>query len=155
MRKFLFLLSVVFVLSGCYQNHKLKDQKPPDLIPENKMANIIGDMNLVTTLASYRRARAQMKPTEQEYFQSVFKHYGVHAEQVRKSLDYYYLDKKSMVRIYDKVLSDFSNLQTELELEMLMKERQFIDKQGVLNYTYDNHWIYRDSVPAFDFKPVF
>ncbi|MBN2639842.1 MAG: DUF4296 domain-containing protein [Bacteroidales bacterium] len=156
MRKSLFLLIMfVLVFSGCYQNNKLNNKKPKNLIPENKMALILKDMNMVTTIVDYRRARGRVKPTEEEYYQSVFQHYDVNAEQVRKSMDYYYSDEKLMVKIYDNILSYFTAMQSDLRIEKQVQEDDLINGDGLFNYNYKKQWIYRDSIPAFNFEPVF
>ncbi|MBN2616499.1 MAG: DUF4296 domain-containing protein [Bacteroidales bacterium] len=151
----LLLLMTVLVFSGCYQNHKLKEKKPANLIPENKMADIIRDMDIITSIVSYRRSKGQVKPTEKEYYQAMFEHYQVTAQQVRSSMDYYYDHQEMMNRIYEKVLADLSLKQSVANLEKGMKENKFLDQNGLHNYQYQSQWLYPDSIRAYDFKPVF
>lgn len=154
-RSILLLLMTVLVFSGCYQNHQLKEKKPANLIPENKMADIVRDMDLITAIVSYRRARGKVKPSEEEYYRAMFQRYQVTAQQVRASMEYYYDHEAVMNRIYEKALADLSLKQSEARLEKGLKENKFLDWDGLFNYGYRNLWLYNDSTPAYEFKPIF
>ena len=157
MRKTLFFLILfLFTLSGCYQNHKLKDVKPADLIPENKMANIIRDMDVISSIVAYHRARGIVRPSEEEYYRALFDHYHVTAKQIRENMRYYNSSDDKMMRIYDRVLSDLSQMQSNVYLEKDVSENKLMDQQGIFNYLYKKQWIfYPDSVPGYQFKPEF
>lgn len=156
MRKsILVLLMMVLVFSGCYQNHKLKEKRPANLIPENKMADIIRDMDEITSIVAYHRARGKVKPSEEDYYRAMFQHYQVTAQQVRSSMDYYYEHEEMMNRINQKVLDDLSLKQIVFRLARDFEKNKILDQQGLFNYGYKNQWLYNDSIPAYNFQPIF
>lgn len=159
MKKNIFLLLLMaLVLSGCYKDNKQKVIKPPDLIPENKLANIIKDMDFVQGIVSYERTHGNRRPAaaEKKYYDYLFKHYGVTAEQVRQSISYYIALGKPMVNIYDKVLEQFYIDQTLLYERQHIVNSPYLDSTGVLRLMWTRHWINNlDSTAPYCFKPIF
>ncbi len=148
---------MAFVLSGCYKDNKLKVTKPVNLIPENELANIIKEMDVIQGIVSYKRTHnVYNQPSEQDYYKVLFKHYEVTAEQVRQSITFYISQGKVMANIYDKVLSQFSMDESILYEEQNAKESHRMDSTGILRLQWKLHWIYsQDSAIPYSFKPVF
>ncbi len=156
-KNFFLLFFLALLLSGCYRNNKLKITRPPDLIPETKMVDILKDMDLIQGIISYNRTHNNHNPNaEQQYYHVVFEHYGVTAEQVRQSMGYYISLGKPMADIYDKVLSNFSIEESMLYQEQNARNLIRLDSAGIFKLQFKEHWIYSgDSSVPFDFKPVF
>lgn len=158
MKKNIFLLFLVaFVLSGCYKDNKLKVTKPADLIPANKLANIIKEMDVIQGIVSFNRTHnIHNSSAEQEYYSVLFKHYGVTAKQVRESMSYYISQGKVMANIYDNVLSQFSIDESLLYALQNARENHRLDSTGILRLQLKLHWIYsQDSAIPYSFKPIF
>lgn len=159
MKKNIFLLLfMALVLSGCYKDNKLKVTKPANLIPENKLANIIKDMDVVQGIVSYTRTNSRIHDPsiEEKYYTFLFRHYGVTAEQVRNSISYYIALGKPMADIYDKVLEKFYIDESLLYQQQNTYNSPFLDSTGILRLHWSRHWIYgRDSTVPYSFKPVF
>ncbi|MBE0650145.1 MAG: DUF4296 domain-containing protein [Bacteroidales bacterium] len=156
-KKFFFLFLMTLLLSGCYKDNKLKFTKPADLIPENELADIIKEMDVIQGIVSYNRTHDIKSPSaEQEYYNALFKHYGVTAEQIRQSMSYYISLGKPMADIYDKVLSQFSIEESMLYVTQNAGQIQRLDSTGILRLQFKQHWIYsRDSTIPYSFKPIF
>jgi len=158
MKKNIFLLFLMaFILSGCYKDNKLKVTKPADLIHENKLSNIIKEMDIIQGIVSYNRTHNAHDPSaEQEYYTVMFNHYGVTAKQVRESMSYYISQGKVMANIYDNVLSQFSIDESLLYALQNARESRRLDSTGILRLQWKLHWIYSDdSAIPYSFKPVF
>ena len=158
MRKIFFLLFMALVFSGCYKDNKYVVAKPANLIPENEMADIVKEMDVVQGIVSYGRTHSILKQNaEKEYYNALFKHYGVTPEQVRQSMTYYISLGKPMADIYDKVLEKLSIDESMLYEEQYAKENDRLDSNGLYDYQFRRHWIYSviDSAVPYSFKPIF
>ncbi len=116
---FLLLLVVALLFSGCYKVNKDVVRKPANLIPKDKMADIITEMQIIEGAAVYNRTHfpGYQNGKEETYYQFLFHHYHVTKEQVKASLDYYNSKGDEMAGIYDKVLAKLAEKQTEVKLE--------------------------------------
>lgn len=159
MKKNIFLLFIMALLfSGCYKDNKYVVKKPADLIPENKLASIIKEMDVIQGIMSYNRTHRVNKPdAEQQYYSALFKHFGVTAEQVRQSIAYYISLGKPMADIYDKVLEQFSIDESLLYGEQYARDNNQLDSTGVYHYQFMKHWLYTviDSTSPYNFQPAF
>lgn len=159
MKKTIFLLFIMaLILSGCYKDNKYTVTKPANLIPENKLASIIKEMDIVQGIISYNRTHRVHDPSaEERYYAILFKHYEVTAEQVRQSMAWYISEGKPMAKIYDKVLEQFSIDESLLYEEETARQSNRIDSAGIYKLQFKQHWIYNvvDSAIPYSFKPVF
>ena len=159
MKKNIFLLFIMALLfSGCYKDNKYVVKKPANLIPENKLASIIKEMDVVQGIMSYNRTHSVNKPnSEPQYYDALFKHFGVTSEQVRQSMAYYISLGKPMADIYDKVLEQFSIDESLLYEEQYARENNRLDSTGVIHYQFMKHWLYTviDSTAPYSFQPAF
>ncbi len=115
---FLFLL-VSLLFSSCYKINKDVVNKPANLIPKDKMADIITDMEIIEGAFVYNRTHfpGYQNGLEKSYYKVLFNHYHVTKEQVKASLNYYNSKGDEMAGIYDKVLQKLAEKQTEVNLE--------------------------------------
>lgn len=156
-RNIILSIFLIIVLSGCYQDHVLKVEKPPDLISENKLSDIITEMDIIEGMVTYNRIHAITNPSvEKDYYLILFEHYGVTAPQVRGSIRYYIAEDDVMAHIYDKVLSRFSMEQSLLYEKRNAGQRLYLDSAGILQHQMKLQWIYsKDSLIPYCFKPIF
>jgi len=132
--------------------------KPANLIPENKMAEIIKEMDVIQGIMSYNRMHNVHKPdAEPQYYSALFKHFGVTAEQVRQSMAYYISLGKPMADIYGKVLEQFSIEESLLYEEQYAREKNHLDSTGVYYHQFMKHWLYTviDSTAPYCFQPAY
>ncbi len=149
---------MALLFSGCYKDNKYVVKKPVDLIPENKLANIIKEMDVIKGIMSHNLTHGVHKSdAEQLYFDALFKHFDVTSEQVRQSIAYYISLGKPMADIYDKVLEQFSIDQSLLYAEQYSRDNNRLDYRGIHIYQFKKHWIFSviDSAVPYNFKPDF
>lgn len=122
MIKFL-LISLVILLSACSSELK-RVAEPDDLIPKEKMVQIITEM---VKLESYLQASY---PSVAEYNKvminsgnKILKKFGVDHAQFERSIDYYGTHQKMMKEIYDEALDKLNSELGELEA---LKEKESV-----------------------------
>ncbi|NOX85115.1 MAG: DUF4296 domain-containing protein [Chlorobi bacterium] len=125
MKKILFLLSALLLLGSCYHENTEKVKEPDPLFSPTEMAEILTDLQLAEAVVA--RNRIERKHLEKAYkdsvYRMVFEHYDITKEQLLENINYYNSKPKRMEKIYNKVLSNLSRIQTELEVEV-KKEKQ-------------------------------
>ncbi len=129
------LALLVFLFSGCYKVNKMEVKKPDNLIPKDKMIDILTDMEIIQGAAIYSREHyPQYNGIEKSYYQTLFNHYHVTESQIRANMDYYNNQGDEMADIYDKVMSKLTEKQT------LLTEKQRIEegKKSLNKDTGDN-----------------
>ncbi len=113
----------VIVFSGCYKEHKIDLVKPAHLISQQKLTQIITDMQMIEAAVEYNRVHGKYhKQLEKEYYRVLFQHYKVSAKQIRESISYYTGQDDVMANIYDKVLSNLTKQQAILDRKRALKE---------------------------------
>ncbi len=122
-KSLLLFVLLALLLSGCYKVNKLEVKKPANLIPKEKMVDILTDMEIVQGAAVINRERyLGYQDIEKSYYQVLFNHYHVTESQIRSSMDYYNSQGTEMANIYDKVMSKLTEKQTILDEEQKIKE---------------------------------
>ncbi len=122
-KSLLLFVLLALLLSGCYKVNKLEVKKPANLIPKEKMVDILTDMEIVQGAAVINRERyLGYQDIEKSYYQVLFNHYHVTESQIRSSMDYYNNQGAEMAGIYDKVMSKLTEKQTILDEEQKIKE---------------------------------
>ncbi|HDO06073.1 MAG TPA: DUF4296 domain-containing protein [Bacteroidetes bacterium] len=139
----LLLILLAFIFSGCYKVNKDIVKKPVNLIPKDKMAGILTDMELIEGAVVYNRTHyPEYTDIEKSYYEVLFDHYHVTKSQIKASLNYYNSQGDEVAKIYDKVLSKLSEEQGILNEEIRKKEnKKFRDEN---NYE-DNPFLYREN----------
>jgi len=142
-RKLLVSLFTVLLLTGCYKVNKDVVPPPPHLIPKEKMAEILTDMEIIEGASVYYRGRyPEYQDLSEKYYQVLFNHYGVTKAQIKASLNYYNSRGDEMASIYDRVLKNLHEKQAILNLEMENKKnRQFFPylfkENGLMNLCFN------------------
>jgi hypothetical protein len=88
-------------LTGCQDIDKQK--KPENLIPEDKMVNVLVDMLKVSGSQSYSNIKYRRRDVNAKKL--IFKKYDIDSLQLRESTSYYASDFEVNERIYDSVRS--------------------------------------------------
>jgi hypothetical protein len=137
----LLLILLAFIFSGCYKVNKDIVKKPANLIPKDKMAGILTDMELIEGAAVYDQTRyLGYVDIEKSYYEVLFDHYHVTKSQIKASLNYYNSQGDEVAKIYDNVLSKLSEKQSILNEEIRKKEsKKFRNKYK------DNPFLYREN----------
>ena len=108
MKKMLIALGIFVAFSAC--NHEL--EKPENLIPEDKMKEILTEVYLYRQVRNYRLA--PNLPGAPQTNLAILDKYGVTLEQFQVSYHYYIVDNAA----YDEFLNDITEkLQAELPEE--------------------------------------
>jgi hypothetical protein len=119
MTRILFFFFLFLLLTSCYYENKLEEQQPDPFLTEEQIIEVLTDIQTAEAIIAYNRL--QRENTDQEYkdslFKVVFDHYGMTAEEINANLEYYNNNPEQMERIYEKVLSNLSRRQSEVEEE--------------------------------------
>ena len=122
-RSSILVLLLALLFSGCYKVNKLEVKKPANLIPENKMIDILTDMEIIQGAAIYNREHyPEYKDIKAGYYQVLYNRYHVTKSQIRSSLNYYNNKGDVMANIYDGVMSKLTEKQSVLNEEQRIKE---------------------------------
>jgi len=107
------LLSFSLFLFSCAQEKKA--EKPDYLIDENKMVGIMVDMHIVETAANLKVFPPDTaRQMYEDYFASIFLTNEVTKAEFDSSLYYYSTQTNQMNVIYDRVLENLSELESEV-----------------------------------------
>ncbi|MGA9327398.1 MAG: DUF4296 domain-containing protein [Salegentibacter sp.] len=122
----LFLL-IGIVFSSC-QNVK-HAEKPQDLIPEDKMVDIITDLSVVGAARNYNQTLFNNTGLDPEKF--VYDKYGIDSLQLKRSNDYYADNYTTYERIYESVKDRLEDLKekTDSLYELDVKRKDSIAQQ--------------------------
>ena len=112
MRQLSIILFSMLLLS-CGQEKKA--QKPYYLIDQDQMVNIMVDMHIVETASNLKVFPPDSaRQMYQDYFESIFLSHDVTMAEFDSSLYYYSTQTDQMNVIYDKVLENLSELESEV-----------------------------------------
>ncbi len=111
--KKIFVLLLITTLFSC---NKVKNSHvPADIIPEDKMVEIIVDVSIAESAINIQQRRGiAANKNVKKYFDEVFKKHNVKKEDFQKSFKYYSRDPKEMKKIYTEVIEDLSRKQSEI-----------------------------------------
>jgi hypothetical protein len=108
-----FCFSVSLFLSSCKQEDQAKS--PKDLISEDKMVSIMVDMHIVETASNLKvfppDSAQQMY---HDYFESIYLTHGVTKSGFDSSLYYYATQTDQMNVIYDRILENLSEMESQV-----------------------------------------
>jgi hypothetical protein len=106
-----------FLICGCYNENKVVAEPPDPLLTEEQMIEILTDIQIAEAIIANNRV--QRTNTEQHYkdslYQVIFDNYKLTSKEINANIDYYNTDPNQMEKIYEKVLSNLSKRQSEIE----------------------------------------
>ena len=119
LKKIILLLSLTATFVAC-QNIE-KSEKPENLIPEDKMVDIITEISLLQSARNFSKRIFESTGIQgQEY---IFKKYNIDSLQFKRSNDYYADNYEIYQRIYDSVKQGFERLKVKLDTLQLQEKR--------------------------------
>lgn len=109
MKNFLWVMVLMAILISCQEINKAP--KPDDLIPENKMVDVLTEISLLHGARSYNKSLMEEKGIDA--YPYLMEKFSIDSAQLARSNNYYASNYKQYNRIYNKVKG---------RLEVLMKE---------------------------------
>lgn len=118
MKKILTFSLLILLLLGCT---KEKTQKPANLIPEDKMVEILYDINLLQALRNTNYSvYTQENINPEEY---IYKKYSIDSLQFAESNQYYITDVDNYEKLLDKVIAKINDEKTKYNSDTLQVKR--------------------------------
>ena len=116
MRKYLLVISVIFVLS-C-QNQKRLDKVPKGIIPKDKMVELLVDIHLADGIIAMRKFDSRKHEYQIEgYYKYLYEKHGYNREIIDSSIRFYSRYPAEYDIIYDEVFEKLSKIESEIESE--------------------------------------
>lgn len=112
---FLFLI-FLSVLVSC---QKTKTPKPKDLIPKDKMVNLLFDMYIANRSRNIKNNNGNKKPN---YFPLIYKKYNVDSTQFKVSHEYYMKELPEYIAIYKKLKDSVNSLLKKEERQLKIED---------------------------------
>lgn len=120
MRKLASVLMILFLTMGC-QDIK-RSPKPDDLIPEDKMADVLTEISLLHGARSYNKDLMEAKGIKPDRY--IYEKYGIDSVQFVRSNEYYSEHYKQYQRIYTDVKNKLEALKVEYDSIREQEERR-------------------------------
>lgn len=112
----LFFISLLIVMQSC--STESAGPKPEVFLSEDRMIEITTDIQLVEAALNYRRNIGQdFANTKAEYYAELFERHDIDLQIYQENVDYYNQKPARMENIYDAVLKNLNDLQTEESTE--------------------------------------
>lgn len=124
MRYFSFILIFMFFLTSCQDVERSK--KPKDLIPEEKMVDVLTEMSLLQGARSYNRQELEkigLKPDEY-----LWEKFDIDSSRFARSNNYYAENYVVYQRIYEKVKDSLESLKVRYDS---IRERQELERDSI------------------------
>jgi len=114
------VFSLLLVLVSC---NKTKTKKPKNLIPKDKMVDLLFDMHMANRSRNIVTKNKEKKPN---YFPLIYKKHHIDSTQFKESHAYYMQELPEYIAIYQKLEDSIFSLLKEKEA--LLKEKDSINK---------------------------
>lgn len=137
MRSFGFL--IIFLLFISCQDIE-KTERPEDLIPENKMVEVLTELSILTSAKNYNKKFLEETGFKPDEF--LLKKYNIDSIQLIESTKYYARNYNQFEGMYEKVQRNLESLKGELELKRLEEERI---RDSILELRKGGDSIFKDS----------
>jgi hypothetical protein len=115
LKKILLLVVVFIMINSC---NKKEVSKPKNLIPKDKMIDLLFDMHLANKSRNIKNNLGDKKPN---YFPLIYKKYNIDSTQFKDSHTYYMTNLPEYIEIYKKM--DDSIMSLLKKEEKLLKEK--------------------------------
>jgi len=142
MRKFLILILLLIVgLTSCYKNNKKQSPLPNKLLSEQQMIEILTEIQLAEgKTVLQREVNKDVGYSVPKSTLKIYNTYGITPAQLVENLNYYQDRTEVMIKIYDGVLANLSQLKEEVKVK---KEQELKAEK-----------IKKDSLQAFDNQKI-
>ena len=122
-RRFIGLLGLILLLSACTEKKKEVVDVPKVIIEEEKMAEILSEVQLVEAyLNQIPYSKRGKNDTDYVYYPLLFEKYKISKADFLDNLAYYSRDEEKISSIYDKSIIILNKLKAkDLEIRLEMK----------------------------------
>jgi len=111
MKQLLFII-ILLSLGGC---SRFKDPKPADLIPQEKMIQVLVDVHVADALVEHKSGMQNPNlPLTNALYTQIYHNYGITAKQFRSSYKYYESHPVLMDNLYTQVITELSKKEAVL-----------------------------------------
>jgi len=113
------VLATIIIQTGCTEKVREKKLPPKNLIPKEKMVDVIVDMHLFDALLWKYQKVKKKKIQDEKFFlyKSILEKYQITPEQFESSMGFYQSDLNVMDDIYADVITKLSKLKGETDKE--------------------------------------
>lgn len=111
MKKNNYILYFIFI---CFFACKAEPELPKGILTEDKMIDLLVDMEVVQATLKYDAASERIKPNYTLAFEEVYQKHHLNKELFDTNLNFYCAEPLKMRKVYDKVLVKLSEQQAEL-----------------------------------------
>ncbi|HSJ11215.1 MAG TPA: DUF4296 domain-containing protein [Gillisia sp.] len=118
--KYVWVFFGALLLFSCQDIEKV--EKPKNLIPEQKMAEVLTDLSLLNSAKNYNRKFLEetgLKPDEYLYTK-----YSIDSAQLSQSTRYYAANQPKLEAIYKRVKSNLEKLQRDTEVIKAIEDKK-------------------------------
>lgn len=106
-----YALFLFVLLMACSKKERIP---PADIIPRQTFIELLTDVQLLEAVSKQKMIRTDNPgPRIARYYKKTFEKFEVTEEQFLKSFQWYYEDPADMVAIYEEILNDLVNRQSE------------------------------------------
>lgn len=109
--KKLWILLLLFVAIACRDADNVRE--PENLIPENKMVEVLTDLSLLNSAKNYNRR--QLENTGLRPIEYLYDRHGIDSVRLAQSTRYYANYPADLERIYSRVKNNLESLKKDLE----------------------------------------
>ena len=113
----------MLILVSC---QKSKTPKPKDLIPKDKMVNLLFDMHIANRSRNIKNSNGNKKPN---YFPLIYKKHNVDSTQFKVSHEYYMKELPEYISIYKKLKDSVSLLLKREEKQLKIEDSLLLLKR--------------------------
>ncbi len=110
------ILGIFFILvfaSACNSGENSLSNPPENLIPRDKMINVLVDIHLVeASMTQFYGVTNDLKSKANIFYALLFKKYAINKTDFINSLNYYAQDLKYLDKMYQEVITRLSVIQT-------------------------------------------
>lgn len=131
--KWVFLVVGMMLLFSCQDVREV--ERPPDLIPEQKMVEVLTDLSLINSAKNYNRRLLEetgLKPRE-----FLYEKHNIDSLQLARSTEYYADNPAQLERIYKELQDNLEEMKDQLEL-IREEEERVRDSLQLLEEDYDS-----------------
>ncbi len=115
----LILISILFtiVIVSCFKNEE--ETSYMNIIPEETFISILTELHLSNALFALPKIRIRyMEGDTSRIYIEIIESHGYSKEAMDTTLQYYYIKKpKKLIKIYDQILGELTEIQTRLDIE--------------------------------------
>lgn len=129
------MLGLLFLATGC-NNNKPQGTLPSVLIPENKMVELLTDIQILENAINYKKNTNQVTlDMKNKGYDTVFSHYGITDSIFFENISFYNANTEIMNRIFDSITKRLERQQNEVLKKKELLEEEKMKKDSIENNT--------------------